>query len=68
MNNLDKHFDNFAQEYWFSFISSSIPQDLNNLYKDDIGKINSGFSAGIDATLLFYKDQIKSADKTKNDR
>lgn len=64
----DKHFDNFLQEYWFSFINSAIPQDLQNLYKEDIGKIKSGFLAGIEATLLFYKDQIKSDHKTKNDR
>lgn len=67
MNKLDKHFDNFLQEYWFSFINSAIPQDLQNLYKEDIGKIKSGYFAGVEATLLFYKKQIKSADKIQND-
>lgn len=58
----DKHFDNFVQEYWFSWINDTIPQDLQNLYKDDVNKMKSGYLAGIQATLLFYKNQIKSAD------
>ncbi len=39
--------------FFFNNINQKIPQDLQNLYKEDIGKIRSGFEMGIRFMIQF---------------
>lgn len=61
----DSHFQNFQNEYFHSFICEKFSQELQGLYKEDIGKLRAGFVHGIECAKLFYAKQIKNSQNTE---
>lgn len=61
------NFDEAKSLFWFNWINSTIPQDLQNLYQDDINKMKSAFLAGVDFSNQYWqsKNSIKGP---KNDK
>lgn len=40
--------------FWFSYLNSKIPQDLQSLYSEDITKMKASFEAGVRFAISFY--------------
>ncbi len=53
-------FDSFKEvkeEFFFNYINSAIPQELQSIYSEEIMKMRGAFEQGVQMTLRFYNIQ-----------